>query len=230
MALLPKSTVWDKATSRSGVFDDIGERTFNLIFALTTMYGMAIYGVFIALFLHTKLNFWEGLGLFLVSMAGCFVSASDFAGFKIVGLTMIAGGLGAITGPYVNLFKLASVTEIAGATVLITVVLGAIGWIYPKSFASWGLSLFVLLIGAIVLQIFAPIIYVALGLPLTGMLHALDWLVIVLFSAYLIYDFNRARDLPKTIDNAMDCGVSVFLDVANIFIRLLSLFGVVKDD
>lgn len=230
MALLPSNKVWDQPKFRYGVttYDDIGEGTFNLIFALTTMFGMAVYGVFIALFLTVKLTTLPIIALVVVAFAGCFVACSDIIPFKAIGLAMIAGGLGAVTGPYVNQFKLASVTEIAGATVLMTLILGAIGWIYPKSFASWGTSLFVLLIALLVLLIFAPIVYSALGLPLKGLMHALDWVGIILFSAYLLYDFNRARDLPKSVDNAMDCGISVFLDVANIFVRLLELFGVMK--
>jgi FtsH-binding integral membrane protein len=231
MALLPKSKVWDQR-SRRGIttYDDIPEGLFNLIFALTTTFGMVVYGVFAALFIHSKMGLWETLGIFCISLIGCYVSTTDFPPIKIFGLTMIAGGLGAICGPFIGHFKVASVAEIAGATVFITVVLGAIGWLWPTSLKSWGLSLLVLLIVLILMQIFIPIIYAAMGLPLTGVLRLLDWVGIILFSAWVIFDFNRAQELPKTIDNAMDCGVSVFLDVANIFIRLLALFGVKVDD
>ena len=231
MALLPKSKVWDQRRSYRGTtYDDITEGLFNLIFSLTTSFGMVVYGVFAALFIHSKMNIWETLGIFCVSLVGCYVSTHEFPPIKLFGLTMIAGGLGAICGPFIGLYKLGSVAEIAGATVFITVVLGAIGWLWPTSLKSWGLSLFILLIVLILMQIFIPLIYVALGLPLVGVLRLLDWVGIILFSAYLIYDFNRAQELPKTVDNAMDCGVSVFLDVANIFIRLLALFGVKVDD
>lgn len=33
-----------------------------------------------------------------------------------------------------------------------------------------------------------------------------------------------------TPDNAISCGIAVFLDMVNIFIRLLELFGVKTDD
>jgi FtsH-binding integral membrane protein len=229
MALLPKSKVWEN-TVRYGIdtYNEITEGTFNLIFALTTAFGMLVYGVLAALFIHAKLSIWEVLGIFCISLVGCFVATADFPLMKISGLSMIAGGLGAICGPYIGHFKVASVTEIAGATVFITLVLGAVGTLWPKSLQSWGLTLFVLLIALIVMQIFVPLLYVAMGLPLTGVLHLLDWVGILLFSGYIIYDFNRAQNLAKTVDNAMDCGVAVFLDIANLFIRLLDLFGVVK--
>lgn len=231
MAVL-KREVWNR-TVRFGVIspDKIDVGTFNLVFALTTAFGMLVYGILAALSFHTKLTGWETFGLFVVTMVGCFVAiAHSVSGIKLVGLAMISGGLGAISGPYVGTFKLASVAEIAGATVVITLILGFFGWVYPKSLSSWASSLGVLLIALIVVQIFVPIIYMGLGLPLTGVLHLLDWLGILLFSAYIIYDFNRAQEIPKTIANAIECGVSVFLDIANLFIRLLSLFGQSNDD
>ncbi len=35
--------------------------------------------------------------------------------------------------------------------------------------------------------------------------------------------------VERTHDNAIDCAVAVYLDFANLFIRLLSLFGARKD-
>lgn len=223
---LPSSKVWDQTTG----MDDISARTYNLFFALTTMFGVAIYGLAIGQFLHTKLDFWSMLGLFGVSLIGCFVAQAESVGVKLIGLTMIAGGLGAITGPYVAHFKMASVIDVAFATVFITLVLGLVGWVYPKSLSHWGGLLFVALIGLILVQVFLPLIYYFLGLPLKGLFTFLDWVGVILFSGFIVFDFNRAQELPKTTDNAISAGINVFLDVANLFIRLLALFGQTSDD
>jgi len=44
----------------------------------------------------------------------------------------------------------------------------------------------------------------------------------------VIYDLNRAMRLQRTMNNAIDVSVQVFLDFINIFIRILSLMGGVK--
>ena len=49
--------------------------------------------------------------------------------------------------------------------------------------------------------------------------------VLVLFCLSLVYDLNMARRLDKTMNNAIDVAVNVFLNFANIFIRLLSIMG-----
>jgi FtsH-binding integral membrane protein len=48
---------------------------------------------------------------------------------------------------------------------------------------------------------------------------------VLLFSGYIVYDFNRAQFVTKTPGNAICVGVAIFLDVVNLFIRLLALFG-----
>jgi FtsH-binding integral membrane protein len=229
MALLPKNNVWSRTRGYS-MYDEITANAYNLIFALTTAFGTAVYGFSAAQTLHATINWWISLGLFVVALIGCFVAVIDFPPLKIIGLTMISGGLGLISGPYIGHFKLASVVEIAAATVMLTLILGAIGTLIPKSLSNWGTTLLTLLVALILMQILLPLAYSLMGLPMAGLRNALDWLGVILFSAYIVYDFNRAQELQKTVSNAMDCGVSVFLDIANLFIRLLSIFGQSSDD
>jgi FtsH-binding integral membrane protein len=53
----------------------------------------------------------------------------------------------------------------------------------------------------------------------------LDWAVLILFCAIMVYDLNRAKRLSRTLDNAIDVAVNVFLNFANIFIRVLAIMG-----
>jgi len=46
-----------------------------------------------------------------------------------------------------------------------------------------------------------------------------DWFGVVLFSGYILYDFNRAQFVTKTFSNGAQVGVAIFLDVINLFIR-----------
>jgi FtsH-binding integral membrane protein len=222
MSLFANATVWEQnARGR----DEISASTFNAVLGITTLFSMAIYAFFIAINLHTVITTGFLIVSLVAAFGGLFVALADSIGVKMIGCALTAGGLGAITGPYVAHFKMASVLEIAFATVVLTAILGAIGWLWPSSLESWGTILFNWLIALIVMQIFAPMIYIAMGLPVKGVLHALDWIGVIIFSGYVIFDFNRAQEIPKTTENAIWCGLSVFLDIANLFIRLLELFG-----
>ena len=54
-----------------------------------------------------------------------------------------------------------------------------------------------------------------------------DWVVALLFCGYIGYDWAEAQNNAKTLDNAIDSAVALYLDIINLFLRLL---GSSKDD
>lgn len=223
-----KSTVW----ARTRGVDEISARTFNGLASITTIYGLGVFAFLSAVNVHTVLNWWEYLGLFLISMVGCLMASagtsSDSVGLGFIGLSVMAGAMGAYCGPFVGHYKLASVVDVALATIIITLVLGLAGIIYPKSLEHWGSLLMIALMGLIIVQ-FGTLIFAAVGIASKGLLTIIDWLGVILFGGFIVYDFNRAQFIPKTPGNAVFVGVSIFLDVINLFIRLLAIFGVTSD-
>lgn len=217
---LDSGSVW----SRSGT-NEIAARTYNAILAGTIAYGLVVFGLAAQAFLETRFGWLGMLLLFGVTLAGSFIAASTNPFMNGLGLTLIAGGMGALCGPMIGRFSAGSVTEVALMTMMVTLVLGAAGWLYPKSLENYGTMLFVALIGLAVAQFVLPFVFALLKWPMQGLKTTLDWIGVVVFSGYIIFDFNRAQQIPKTVDNAMDSGIAVFLDIINLFLRLLSLFG-----
>lgn len=56
----------------------------------------------------------------------------------------------------------------------------------------------------------------------------IDYAAAALFAGLIFFDINRAMQLPRTMDNAVDCAVALYLDIFNLFIRLLSILGKAK--
>jgi FtsH-binding integral membrane protein len=224
MSLFSTDKIWD----RTGI-DEIGARAFNIIFSLTTVYGLLIYGVLASLFVHAQLGVWDFVIALVLAIIGAVISSMDLP-LNVIGYTVMAGALGYISGPFIGQYKIVSVADIAFATLIVTAVLGLAGFIYPKSLANWGSLLFTGLIALLIVQIALPILFSMAGAPVHSLNSILDWLGVFLFSAYIVFDFNRAQFLPKTAENAISCGVAVFLDIVNLFIRLLELFGVKNSD
>ncbi len=218
----PAPSVWQRTQGR----DEITASTFNLIFAMSTIYGLAVYGRFALLFLDAQLGLWSVLGLMAIAVAGAPVAASQNPWANVLGLTMTAGGFGSITGLILSEYNLTSVIDIATATILVSVVIGTVGWLLPRSLEHWAGLLLVGLFALNTAYVLLP--WVAITAPVDALSQRLEWAGIALFSAYLLFDFNRAQHVPKTVHNAMDCGMAVFLDVINVFIRLLSLYGEAK--
>ena len=53
----------------------------------------------------------------------------------------------------------------------------------------------------------------------------MDYVVALLFAGYIGYDWSKAQQYPKTIDNAIDSAADIFVDIIGLFIRLLAIFG-----
>lgn len=219
------ASIWE----RQGSSHSLSKNLFVALLCFWTTLGIGTSMVSAYLAQDWQLSIWAVLGLFVVSIAGCFLSAkSDNPVFSLLGYGMIAVPLGLMAGPIFAIYTSASIVKIFGVTTGLVVVLGVIGAIYPKSLESWGIFLF----GALILLLLGSIgvsIAGAFGAPIQGAMTFLDWIGVFLFSAYVVFDLNRAMRVERTVDNSIDCAVAIYLDWFNLFIRLLSLFGAKKD-
>ena len=111
--------------------------------------------------------------------------------------------------------------QAAGATAASVAALGAYGYATRRDLSSWSRPLFWALLALIAFGIVA--IFVAI--PNANLIYALAGLVI--FGAFTVVDFNRLR--RSNTDGAVVIAASIFLDIFNIFLLLLELFGGRRD-
>ncbi len=45
------------------------------------------------------------------------------------------------------------------------------------------------------------------------------------FCGYIGYDWGRANQIPKTMDNAVDSAAALYMDIINLFLRILRIMG-----
>lgn len=197
---------------------------WGLIKQVTNDDGELVDAIYVAI---PSIGTWPyiafALVLFGVSIVGTFmVTTSDEPVVSFGGLAIMAASMGLMLGPALAGFPMDMIQHVFGITMLVVAGLGLLGAIYPKSLEGWGIFLFggllVLIIGQFGLGLLA---YIFPGMNTETALRAQDWFGIILFSGYVIYDFNRAQRVPKTWDNAIDCAASIFLDAINLFIRIL---------
>jgi FtsH-binding integral membrane protein len=67
-----------------------------------------------------------------------------------------------------------------------------------------------------VLQIFIP--------SLRGF-GLIDWAGAGIFSLYIGFDWYRATEVPKTLNNAVSIALDLYLDVVNLFLIFLRIEG-----
>jgi FtsH-binding integral membrane protein len=111
--------------------------------------------------------------------------------------------------------------QAAGATAAFVAALGAYGYATRRDLSSWQRPLFWALLGLIGFGLIGLLV----AIPGGHLIYAVAGLGI--FGAYTIVDFNRLRQAGD--DSAVVIAASIFLDVFNIFLLLLDLFGGGRD-
>ncbi len=107
--------------------------------------------------------------------------------------------------------------QATGATAAFVGALGAYGYATKRDLSAWGRTLFWALLGLIVFGLVA----IFVSIPGSNVIYAVAGLVI--FGGFTIYDFNRLR--RGGADAAVLIAASIFLDIFNVWLLLLSLFG-----
>ena len=135
----------------------------------------------------------------------------------LFGLGLLLGlALGPVLSSYVEADP-AAVWQAAGATGGFVAALGAAGYATRRDLSSWYRVLFWALLGLIVFGLVA----IFVSIPNENMIWSVAGLVI--FGGYTILDFNRLRRAGQ--EDAVPIAASIFLDVTNIFLFFLQLFG-----
>ena len=135
----------------------------------------------------------------------------------LFGLGLLLGlALGPVLADYAQADP-AALWQAAGATAGFVAVLGAYGYATRRDLSSWYRVLFWALLALLAFGLVA--IFVAI--PSANLIWSIAGLVI--FGGYTILDFNRLRRAGS--QQAVPIAASIFLDVLNIFLFLLQLFG-----
>src|SRR6185312_9519537 len=111
----------------------------------------------------------------------------------------------------------AALWQAAGATAAFVAACGAYGYATRRDLSSWARTLFWALLGLIVFGLVA----IFVSIPNSNLIYAVAGLGI--FGAFTIFDFNRLR--RSSGDSAIALAASIFLDIFNVFLLLLELFG-----
>ena len=139
----------------------------------------------------------------------------------LFGLGLLLGlALGPMLSDYVEADP-AAVWQAAGATGGFVAGLGAAGYATRRDLSSWYRVLFWALLGLIVFGLVA----IFVSIPNENIIWSVAGLVI--FGGYTVLDFNRLRRAGQ--ESAVPIAASIFLDVLNIFLFFLQLFGGSRD-
>ena len=191
---------------------------------------VAITVGFAALGAYLGRDLGGGLGLVLLIATIPVVIGLNFAAARgreqlaialLFGLGLLLGlGVAPLIADYADADP-AALWQAAGATAAFVAALGAYGYATRRDLSSWTRPLFWALLALIAFGIVA--IFVAI--PNGNLIYAVAGLVI--FGGFTIFDFNRLR--RSTPDAAVPIAAGIFLDIFNVFLLALDLFGGRRD-
>lgn len=201
-------------------FSTISDRSFMGSIAGFIGYGLILTYIMASFFAPVvpSMGFLIGVGL-VIPLIGCFVAMSDNLPISFLGYNMIVLPLGLCLGPIAHMVDPTIVQDAALITGIITGLMMFAGYTYPNLFKNLGGVLFYSLLGLVVvriLQMFIP--------ALTG-LTIIDYIAAGIFSLYIGYDMYRASTVGRTYTNALHIAVSLYLDIINLFLTLVSIFS-----
>ncbi len=210
----------------SGVGDQIGVRRYNAVMLLTLLWGFLVNTVMVYYFAIPIMRLlsgvgplWIFIGYFVLAIAGIAISArSTNPWISFLGYNLLVLPIGVLLCLILPGIPVAIVTKALLLTGIVTATMTLLGLVAPNVFLGMGRTLFIALIVGILAELVATFLFHYTG-------TAFDWLFVVLFSGYIGYDVAKSQIYPKTVDNAVDCALDIYLDIINIFIRLLALLS-----
>lgn len=213
--------------SRLYNYRELPETTYNLAIGGLLLYGFAVNAL-ICFFFQDFAYYVSGSGLlvFLVAYIVCVVlsvvlSSSPNALVNFIGYNLLVLPIGLLLSLSIAGLSMQTIQSALLGTGVFVVLMIAASYVRPDFFLSMGSTLGI----SLIVTVIAELVLLLLGFT-TGWI---DYLVVAIFSLYLGFDWARANSCAPTARNAVLSATQIYLDIINIFVRLLSIISRRRD-
>ena len=194
-------------------------RAYNLTIGFALLWGFVINAIMCTYCtpIFMEWNFTAVIiGYFITAIIGIYMSKlSENALVSFIGYNLVVLPVGVVLSIALIDVDKVSIMHAIVITAILTGIMIVLSGFFPDFFLSLGRTLFTCLSVVIVCEllclmfgIYTPTIW--------------DVLVALLFCGYIGYDWVEAQHKTKTLDNAIDSVVGLYLDIINLFLRVLS--------
>ena len=198
--------------------DQISARTFNLIIGLCLLWGFAFNFVIVQ-----TVDAYALAENYVLVVIGYFISCfigilmyrkCDNPILSFIGYNLIVLPIGLILS--VALYGVPSelITSAIFITGVTTLLMMTLGIVFPNVFKSIIATVSIALLVTIVIELLMTLFSATTPI-------FIDYVVALLFCGYIGYDWGKANAKEKTLDNAIDGAAELYLDIINLFLRIL---------
>ncbi len=208
---------------------EISERSFNLIIGAVLLWGFVLNFAMVALF-GAQINRMMAnvnplmflVGYFVMVIAGSVLLKKDSPVLSFIGYNLIALPIGVVVCACVTGVPVSIVKSAVLVTAIVTLSFMILATVFPGFFLSLGRVLGIGLLVAIVAELVTTLIF---------RVHSsvYEWIFVGIFSLFIGYDWARANTCARTVDNAIDLAANLYLDIINLFLRILEIMARRKD-
>ncbi|VEE62215.1 Inhibitor of apoptosis-promoting Bax1 [Shewanella putrefaciens] len=215
-----ENSVFDRRTTDDTI---IGAGLYNLVIGLTLLWGFAVNYMMVSQIdpeAIASVNPWI---FFIGYFASCFFGIYLFQSssnplVSFIGYNFVVVPFGLIINMVVSQYDPELVTEAIRITGLVTIAMMCLGTLFPAFFQK--------IAGVLTMALLLVIVVELIEIFIFNTHHGiLDWIVVVIFCGYIGYDWGRANQIPKTVDNAVDSAAALYMDIINLFLRILRILG-----
>jgi FtsH-binding integral membrane protein len=203
--------------------DELSEGIYNFIIGIVLFWGFILNLAIVQGVPYESLvsvNPWSFfIGYFVSCIAGIIMfKLSDNPAVSFIGYNLVVVPFGLVVNLVVHQYDPALVVNAMRVTCIVTLFMMVLASIFPAFFTKLGGVLFIALLAVIIVELIEIFIF--------GVHHGiLDWIVAIIFCGYIGYDWSRANSIPRTLDNAIDSAAALYMDIINLFLRVLRIMG-----
>jgi len=215
-----KSDVFERTQADGAV---VSAETYNTVIGLVLCWGLVVNWVIVRAVDPGRLQGIPPMLFMLGYFASCFYGVYLFNSSKdpavsFLGYNFVVIPFGLVLNIVLSRYDPRLISEAIQVTGLVTAIMMFLGSVSPQFFEGIHTSLTVALMAMILVE-FVQIYVLGIARPWT------DWVVTAIFCGYIGYDWGRANRIPKTLDNAVDSAAAIYMDIVNLFLRILSLLA-----
>ena len=218
--MLSTNSIWNRTETTANLVTPL---VYNAVIGMVLCWGFAVNYVMLNVIPYeavASINQW----VFLIGYIGCVIlgvsiySKSDNPVVSFAGYNLLVFPIGLLLVKFLHFYPAEVIAQAFVTTGMVTLAIMGLAMLYPRAFLSIGRGLFWGLIIAFVMEL--GVYFFTGTIP-----PVFDWIFVLIFSGYIGYDWARAQALPHTVDNAVDAAASLYVDIVNLFIRLVRIFG-----
>lgn len=212
---------------RIGTNHALSASTYNAVLGLVLLWGFALNWWMVATIPTESVKAINPIvfiiGYFASALVGIWMMhASNNPVVSFLGYNLIVVPVGLVLVMFIPSHSQEHIVAAVRTTVLLTVGMMALGTMFPSVFRKIEGALFWALLISIVVELVQVLVFkVQLGI--------MDWIVAAIFCGYIGVDWGRANSIERTVDNAIDSAGALYLDIINLFIRILQIVSRAKD-